>query len=150
MQCFYWSITVQHGLIEDDYKRFGIKQTFSSLWANTSDKNIQKLQLVQNFTDRIILGNKQYDHISAGSRKLQWLPVRHLILYGLYNDIQGQVMGLVLITITLPAVLKRSDIHTRNTRSCNNLNIPKYRIKTVARVLSRISLPIEQLRNRIN
>ena len=59
-------------------------------------------------------------------------------------------MGLVLITITLPAVLKRSDIHTRNTRSCNNLNIPKYRIKTVARVLSRISLPIEQLRNRIN
>ena len=23
-------------------------------------------------------------------------------------------------------LLKRSDIHTRNTRSCNNLNIPKY------------------------
>ena len=37
----------------------------SSVWSNTSTTNIHKLQLVQNFAARIILGLCKYDHISA-------------------------------------------------------------------------------------
>ena len=42
----------------------------STVWSNTSKKNIKKLQLVQNFACRVVLGLKKYDHISEG---LKWL-----------------------------------------------------------------------------
>ena len=98
----------------------------SSVWANTSDKNIQKLQLVLNFAARIILGNRKYDHISAGLRQRQWLSIKDTLLY------RGTIMTFKCINGLAPDFLackffKRSDIHTRNTRSWNNLNIPKYR-----------------------
>ena len=38
----------------------------SLVWSNTSVTNIHKLQLVQNFAARIILGLRKYDHISLG------------------------------------------------------------------------------------
>jgi len=38
----------------------------SSVWSNTSNKNIKKLQLLQNFAARIVLGSKKYDYISLG------------------------------------------------------------------------------------
>ena len=37
---------------------------------------IYKLQLVQNFAARIVLGLRKYDHISAGLRSLRWLNVK--------------------------------------------------------------------------
>ena len=43
-------------------------------------KKIHKLQLVQNFVARIILGFRKYDHISAGLRQLLWLPVKDSIM----------------------------------------------------------------------
>ena len=42
----------------------------SSVRANTTDKNIMKLQLVQNFAARIILGINKYDHITPGLNQL--------------------------------------------------------------------------------
>ena len=48
----------------------------SSVWSNTSATNIHKLQLVQNFAARIILGLRKYDHISAGLRSFRWLNVK--------------------------------------------------------------------------
>lgn len=36
----------------------------SNVWANTSQKNIQKLQAVQNFACRIVCGARKYDHIT--------------------------------------------------------------------------------------
>ena len=36
----------------------------STVWSNTSKSNIEKLQLVQNFAARIVLGLRKYDHIS--------------------------------------------------------------------------------------
>ena len=40
----------------------------STVWSNTSNSNIAKLQKVQNFGGRIILGLRKYDHISNGLR----------------------------------------------------------------------------------
>ena len=53
---------------------------YSSVWSNTSATNIHKLQLVQNFAARIILGLRKYDHISAGLRSLQWLNVKQRLM----------------------------------------------------------------------
>ena len=43
----------------------------SSVWGNTSKRNLQKLQLVQNFAARVVLGLRKYDHISQGRRSLK-------------------------------------------------------------------------------
>ena len=38
----------------------------STVWSSTIKRNIKKLQLVQNFAARIVLGLKKFDHISQG------------------------------------------------------------------------------------
>ena len=39
----------------------------SNVWANTTNKNVRKLQAVQNFTCRIVSGAKKYDHVPRGA-----------------------------------------------------------------------------------
>ena len=52
----------------------------STVWSNTSNRNISKLQKVQNFAGRIILGPRKYDHISDGLRSMKWLPIREKLI----------------------------------------------------------------------
>ena len=52
----------------------------STVWSNTCKTNVKKLQLVQNFAARILLGLKKFDHISQGLKSLNWLPVSDRIL----------------------------------------------------------------------
>ena len=47
----------------------------STVWSNTSDKNLRKLQNVQNFAARIISGKRKFDHITPVLRDLRWLTV---------------------------------------------------------------------------
>ncbi|CAH3175405.1 unnamed protein product, partial [Porites lobata] len=42
--------------------------------------NIKKLQLIQNFACRIVLGLKKYDHITEGLKSLNWLNVNDRLL----------------------------------------------------------------------
>ena len=56
----------------------------SSLWGNTSKRNLHKLQLVQNFAARVVLGLRKFDHISQGRRCLRWLDVTEKVLF---NDL---------------------------------------------------------------
>ena len=56
----------------------------SSVWGNTSKRNLNKLQLVQNFAARVVLGLRKFDHISQGRRSLGWLDVTEKILF---NDL---------------------------------------------------------------
>ena len=53
----------------------------SSVWCNTSAKNINKLQLVQNFACRIVTNTKKFDHITPKLPELNWLPVRERLLF---------------------------------------------------------------------
>ena len=54
----------------------------STVWSNTSCSNIKKLQLVQNFAARIVLGLLKFDHISQefgfinGVDNVNWPPYR--------------------------------------------------------------------------
>ena len=92
-------------------------------WANTSQRNIKKLQLVQNFAARIVLGFKKFDHISQGIKSLNWLTVKERLYF---ND---AVMVFKCVNNLVPEYLAnmfvpRSHIHSRVTRSCNLLHIP--------------------------
>ena len=99
----------------------------SSVWSNTSATNIHKLQLVQNFAARIILGLRKYDHISAGLRSLRWLNVKQRLMV---ND---AVMMHKCLRGLSPSYLSdkfstRATIHERQTRNRDSLNIPPSRI----------------------
>ena len=48
----------------------------STVWCNTSDRNIRKLQHVQNFAARIIWGKRKFHHITPALLDLRWLSVR--------------------------------------------------------------------------
>ena len=48
----------------------------STVWSNTSKSNVSKLQRVQNFAARIILGLRKFDHISQGIKSLKWLLLK--------------------------------------------------------------------------
>jgi hypothetical protein len=53
----------------------------SSVWANTSSKNLKKLQTVQNFACRIITSIKKFDHVTPGLQELNWLSIENLLIY---------------------------------------------------------------------
>ena len=48
----------------------------STVFSNTSKSSVRKLQRVQNFAARIILGLPKFDHNSQGIKSLKWLPVK--------------------------------------------------------------------------
>lgn len=48
-----------------------------------SEKNINKLQKVQNIVARVITGRRKFDHISSVIRDLHWLPVKFRIKFKL-------------------------------------------------------------------
>ena len=54
----------------------------SSIWSNTSEENIKKIQLIQNYAARVIAGNVgKYDHVSPVLKELGWLPIKEHLQY---------------------------------------------------------------------
>ena len=86
-----------------------------------------KPQLVQNFAARVVLGFKKFDHISQGRRSLKWLDVTEKVLF---NDL---VLVFKCVNGLAPDYLgkyfiKRSAVHNKNTRGCNNFVVPRCRL----------------------
>ena len=99
----------------------------SSVWGNTSKRNLHKLQLVQNFAARIVLGLRKFDHISQGRRSLRWLDVTEKVLF---NDL---VLAFKCVNGLAPDYLgkyflKRSAVHNKNTRGSNNFVVLRCRL----------------------
>ena len=99
----------------------------SSVWGNTSKRNLHKLQLVKNFAAIVVLGLKKSDHISQGRRSLKWLDVTETVLFNdvvlvfkCVNGLAPDYLGKYLI--------KRSAVHKKNTRGCNNFVLPRCRL----------------------
>jgi hypothetical protein len=95
----------------------------SSAWSNTSAKNINKLQLVQNFACRIVTNSKKFEHISPKLQELNWLPVKEHLLF------RDAVLMYKCINNLDPPYLcnkfsKRSNLHECNTRNRELLQIP--------------------------
>lgn len=101
----------------------------STVWSNTSTKNIKKLQTVQNFACRIITKTRKFDHVTPALRELNWLPVEQLLLY------RDTVMAYKCFNDLAPSYLinkftKRSDIYNCSTRNHHLLDIPLFRTST--------------------
>ena len=58
----------------------------SVVWSNTTDRNIRKLQGIQNFAARIISGTRKYDHITPVLKELRWIPVKLQLYYREHRD----------------------------------------------------------------
>ena len=78
---------------------------------------------------RIILGFRKFDHISQGIKSLKWLPVKErlylndaIMMYKCINKLPPDYLA--------DKFVQRSHIHNRNTRSRNQLDIPRCRIST--------------------
>ena len=98
----------------------------SSVWSNTTLQNINRLQSIQNFASKIVTNSRKFDHLTPLLRELNWLPVKEQLFYRdsvltfkCQNDLAPQYLT--------SKFTKRSNIHTRNTRARNSLQIPLYR-----------------------
>ena len=97
----------------------------SSVWSNTSKKNISKLQSVQNFAARVITGIRKYDHVTPILQQLAWLPVECML------KLRDAVMTYKCLKGLAPPYLcdkfqMRSKIHSVNTRNKDKLDTPLY------------------------
>ena len=58
-----------------------------SVWANTTDTNIKRLQGIQNCAARIVCNIRKDDHVSPALKSLKWIPVKsHLYLKCIYPN----------------------------------------------------------------
>ena len=101
----------------------------SSMWASTTKKIIARLQKVQNFAVRVVTGARKYDHITPVLKELHWLPVAKQL------EARDTLMAFKCIKGLAPPSLSnkfmtRSQVHTRNTRNKDKLNIPFFRSAT--------------------
>ena len=85
----------------------------SSVWSNTSKKNIDRLQKVQNFAARLVTDTRKFDHITPVLTQLNWLSVTNTL------DFKDAIMTCKCLNGLAPYLLerfkKRSQLH--NTRS---------------------------------
>ena len=99
------------------------------MWASTTKKNIARLQKVQNFAARIVTGARKYDHITPMLKDLHRLPVAKQL------EATDTLMAFKCIKGLAPPSLcnkftTRSQVHTRNTRNKDKVNIPFFRSAT--------------------
>ena len=99
----------------------------SNVWANTTEKNIRKLQAVQNFACRIVSGARKYDHVTPHLKRLSWLPVKDQLYYRqaimAFKCISGHAPNYLT-----PQFITREQVTKRTTGSGHKLNIPLFQI----------------------
>ena len=97
----------------------------SSVWSNTSSKNVNKLQAVQNFACRIVSNTRKFDNITPAMEELEWLPIKDLLINHdtimTYKCIHGMAPHYFTSKF-----YNRASIRGRKTRNCDQLQIPLY------------------------
>ena len=84
---------------------------------------------VLTFAARILSGKKKYEHITPTLKQLKLLPISDAL------HLRDATMMFKCMHSSAPVYLssmliKRFDVHARNTRYCSNLEIPKCRTAT--------------------
>ena len=92
----------------------------SSVWSNTTQANLDKFQVVQNFACRILCGAEKFDNITPLLKDLRWLPITQQLYFRL------AVLVFKCMTSCAPEYLtsklvrrSRSAVSTRNTNTLN-------------------------------
>ena len=96
------------------------------MFGQTTNKNVRKLQAVQNFACRIVSGAKKYDHVTPLLKSLSWFPVKGQLYY------RQAIMAFKCMTSHAPEYLTSQfftceQVSERTTRSSQKLNIPLFR-----------------------
>ena len=102
------------------------KHYWSSVWSNTTQSNLDKLQAVHNFACRIVSGAGKSDHITPLLKDLCWLPVKQQLYFRLAVLVFEFMTGYAPAYLKLKFV-KRSAVSTRTTRNSKMLRIPLFR-----------------------
>jgi len=91
----------------------------SSVWSNTAEKNVNKLQLVQNFAARIVANKRKYDHVTLILRSLNWLPVKDqlyfrvaVLAFKCMSELAPAYLSDKLIT---RSIVSKRELETRNS-----------------------------------
>ena len=99
----------------------------STVWSNTTKTNKNKLQLVQNYAARVVLGLRKYDHISEGLKSLKWLNMQEKLYLNdcimMHKCIYGDTPRYISNKFT-----RRCKIHQRITRQNQDLDLPACRL----------------------
>ena len=118
--------------VSQNYSAFIIVLSITQV---TTLQNINRLQSIQNFASKIVTNSRKFDHVTPLLRELNWLPVKEQLFYRdsvltfkCQNDLAPQYLT--------SKFTKRSNIHTRNTRTRNSLQIPLYRTAIGQRTFS--------------
>ena len=94
----------------------------SSVWSTTSERNLKKLQSVQNFASHIIGGLQKYDHVTPILKELNWIPVKKQLFYRdavfVFKCMKGMAPSYLSSQFTT-----RGTISGRITRQSDHLNI---------------------------
>ena len=98
----------------------------SSVWSNTTQANLDKLQAVQNFACRILCGAKKFNHITPLLKGLRWLPIRQQ-LYFRFAVLVFKCMTRCAPEYLTSKLVRRSVVSARNTRNSELLDIPLFR-----------------------
>ena len=105
----------------------------STVWSNTTNKNITKLQLLQNFACKIVTGTRKYDHVSPLLRQLNWKPVQQCL------DYRDLVLTYKCVKNLAPEYLCKKFQkcpHDRATRNRDLFQIPRFKTSTGQRTFS--------------
>ena len=88
----------------------------NSLFKNLKNSQIDKLQKLQNFAAKVILGKSLYDHVTPCLIELHWLPIRFRIDYKI-----GLLVFKCLNGLAPPYLSELIEIYvpSRNLRSAN-------------------------------
>ena len=97
-----------------------------SVYGNTSQKNLNKIQKILNYGAKVIFGRRKFDPSSDLREKLQWLPARELEELGtlcLAHKVmrRGEPDSLAGVFVT------NSTLRERNTRQDELLHVPPWR-----------------------
>ena len=97
----------------------------SSVWSNTAKKNVDKLQLVQNFAARIVANKRKYEHVTPILRSLNWLPVRDQLYFRdavlAFKCMSGLAPVYLSDKLITRSTVSKGELETRNSQM---LNIP--------------------------
>ena len=86
----------------------------STVWAGTSNQDLQKLQLVQNFAARVLTDTKKFDHISPVLRELGWPSIKDQLLVRDTTQVYKLLMAWLRCTWVVNSVSDHT--HTITTR----------------------------------
>ena len=112
-----------------------IGSKLDSVLFNVTEKEISKLQLVQNCLARVVTKSPRFCHITPLRKSLQWLPVRYMIKFKLCSlTYQALTSGQPVYIRNMLQPSRK--VRTLRSSDLDQLNVPRVRTTIGSRAFS--------------